>query len=283
MRQKDTVYLGGPHDYALTRDNQEEGTQAIDPQHAKEASSFQLTFGCQTHLERLFVTQLADGIMGMYDGPFAFWSQMHTAGVMSLKQFALCFSRQPLAERSGTEAGAMTMGGYDSRLHTSPMVYAERTGNEFYNVHVRKIYLRHGSGGERTGSEDVNATLIPLNVDESKINYKNVIVDSGTTDSYFTLNIEAEFHNAYKELTGEAYSYAEMSLTHDELLALPTILLQLSGDSQMNQQLYPDSELLLGWPAILIQQIRTMSFLPFLQLTTWNTMTRKEPTNPDSM
>lgn len=246
---KDTVYLGGPHDYALTTttrvaDNQEGTLQAIDPQHAKKASSFELTFGCQTHLERLFITQLADGIMGMYDSPFAFWSQMHKAGVMSSKQFSLCFSRQPLAERSGTEAGAMTMGGYDSRLHTSPIVYAERTGSSFYTVHVRKIYLRHGSGGERTGSEGdaKNATLIPLNVDESKMNYKNVIVDSGTTDTFFTLNIQQEFHNAYKELTGKAYSYAEMSLTHEELLVLPTILIQLSGDSQMNQQLYPDHD-----------------------------------------
>jgi hypothetical protein len=98
----DECYIGGPretplvNDSAATRDD-------IDPNHAS-ALAFDLDFGCQTFLSGLFKTQLADGIMGMNNRSEAFWSQMFAAGKLGNdKQFALCFARQPTAERIGTE------------------------------------------------------------------------------------------------------------------------------------------------------------------------------------
>lgn len=235
---KDMVYIGGPHDHGLTVDNG--GSSDLDPGHAF-AFSFPMTFGCQTKLTGLFKTQLADGIMGMDDANTAFWAQMYKANIISDKQFSLCFTRQPLPDKKGTEAGAMTMGGYDVRLHSSPMVYSGRVGSSggFYNVHVRKVYLRHGSGGEGAKSTDPNAQVVTLSVSEDQLNHGNVIVDSGTTDTYFTRRIATEFNTVYQQLSGRAYSHSGVSLTEDELKALPTILIQLAGDEAMNKGLFP--------------------------------------------
>lgn len=236
---KDFVYIGGPHDHSLTKDNG--GTEDIDPNHAF-AFTFKMVFGCQTKLTGLFKTQLADGIMGMDDASTAFWSQMKAAGLMKNQQFSLCFTRQPVADQRGTEAGAMTLGGYDTRLHSSPMIYTTRQGGGnggFYNVRVRKIYLRHGSGGESSKSAKKDAQLIRLNIDEDSLNHGNVIVDSGTTDTYFTRRISAEFNNAYRQLSGVTFSHSGISMSEEELRALPTILIQLAGDDAKNKKLYP--------------------------------------------
>jgi hypothetical protein len=235
---RDAVYIGGPHDHGLNSDNG--GTSDMDPNHAF-AFSFPMTFGCQTKITGLFKTQLADGIMGMDDAPSAFWSQMYDHKLIDDKKFSLCFTRQPTAEKAGTEAGAMTMGGYDQRLHSSPMIYTGRYGGGggFYNVHVRAVYLRHGSGGEGSMSTDPKAQVITLQVSEDNLNHGNVIVDSGTTDTYFSRRMATEFNNAYKLLTGQAYSHSGVTLTGAQLHELPTILIQLAGDDAMNKQLYP--------------------------------------------
>ena len=60
--------------------------------------------------------------MGMDMAKESFWNQMSAADKMKEDIFTLCFARQPSADRGGTEAGAMTLGGVDTRLHTSPLV-----------------------------------------------------------------------------------------------------------------------------------------------------------------
>lgn len=233
----DSVYIGGPHHFGLLHDNG--GKSDLDPNHAK-AFSFNMTFGCQTHLTGLFKTQLADGIMGMDNANTAFWAQAHAARILPTQTFALCFSRQPTAKRSGTESGAVTLGGYDARLHQTPLVYTSNKQYKggFFAVHVRKVYLRQGGGGDSSTSSSKDAKVVQLQVDENSLNYGNVIVDSGTTDTYFTKRISGQFRKVYEEMTGLKYHHRGVDLTDEQLNNLPTILVQMAGDVSTNTKLF---------------------------------------------
>jgi hypothetical protein len=171
--------------------------------------------------------------MGMENAKSSFWHQMYEHGKIDSKAFSLCFSRPPAAEREGTEAGAMTLGGTDTRLHNSPMVYTSSTGGDgFFSVHVRAVYLRKG-GGESALAE---GEVVNLNRPESSLNAGGVIVDSGTTDTYWNQGIASAIRSVFKDLSGKSFDHSKMKLTYEQLLALPTILIQLSGDETMNRQ-----------------------------------------------
>ena len=198
-----------------------------------------LTFGCQTKITGFFKTQLADGIMGMDNASTSYWSQMHDAGKLQQRRFSLCYSRQPTSTREGTEAGALTLGGPDARLHTSAIVY---TGGKkgrvgFFSVLMRKVYLRQGGGGDSATSSS-NVKVIALDVSEDTLNRGGIIVDSGTTDTYFSRGIASEFSQVFEQLTGKKYGHDAVDLTPEQLEALPTILLQIVGDEDYNRELY---------------------------------------------
>ena len=237
FESRDICYAGGPHDEPLAEGDN--GGDDVDPHHAS-AYAFPLKFGCQTKITGLFKTQLADGIMGMDNASTSYWSQMHDAGKLTNRQFALCYSRQPTSTREGTEAGALTFGGPDTRLHTSPMVYSGgkdgRAG--FFSVHMRKMYLRQGGGGDSATSTDATLTVTPLDVSEDNLNRGGIIVDSGTTDTYFSRSIASAFTAVFEEMTGQKYGHDPVDLTPDQLNALPTILLQIAGDEHKNKELF---------------------------------------------
>lgn len=232
----DTCYIGGPHERPLL---EALGTEDLDPRIANQFA-FDLTFGCQTLLTGLFKTQMADGIMGMDSRNEAFWNQMYKAGKMGDdKQFSLCFSRSPTAERKGTEAGALTLGGVDERLATSPMVYTPNASggrSGFFSVRVRRVWMRDGSAGEsamstkKSPSQDVKGLEVP----HALLNSGGIIVDSGTTDTYWNRAIASAFENVFQQMAGRPYSNTAWSLTHEELLALPTILFQLESSEIAN-------------------------------------------------
>ena len=175
-------------------------------------------------------------LQGMDYEKASFWQQMFDSGKMGdRKQFSLCFSRQPTAEREGTEAGAMTLGGYDERLHESPVVWSSDSddGSGFYSVKIRAVYLRAAEGGESALMASGDARVIKLDVSQDDINDGGVIVDSGTTDTYWNRLLGEAFKETFKELSGRTYSES-LSLTHEEMVKLPTILFQIEGDEVMN-------------------------------------------------
>ena len=76
-------------------------------------------------------------------------SKVYLKNAIPRPEFSLCFSRnnECFVDKEGTEAGAMTLGGVDLRLHMSPMVFAKNMKSSgFYAVHLKAMYLREGGG-----------------------------------------------------------------------------------------------------------------------------------------
>ena len=252
----DLCYAGGPHDEGLMITGAMVATgpdvDHIDPVEASQFA-FELAFGCQISITGLFITQLADGIMGMENDKTAFWKQMHSKNAIPNEEFSLCFSRQDYTSKDGTRAGAMTLGGVDPRLHNvSPMVFANNPhgGSGFFGVHIKAVYLREGGGlSAQTTLDDMTSRMHKLDVSESVLNSGKVIVDSGTTDTYFTSQIAFTFKKTWKEITGKDYSHTGVQLTKEELEALPTIIIVLEGwtGSPVGDEPDGDPNFIAGW------------------------------------
>jgi hypothetical protein len=189
------------------------------------------TFGCQTHLTGLFVTQLADGIMGMSASETTLPYQLWTAKKIEHNMFSMCFRRGGGTDKDGITAGVMTLGGVDKRLQRSPMVYAAlNIRHGWYAVHVKKFWLRKGGGqSAKPNGIKEKAKYVLINGNEKSLNDGDgVIVDSGTTDTYFQRHLKEPFKKAFKEMTGMSFSNKKMTLTREEIMALPTILIQMA-------------------------------------------------------
>mmetsp|Transcript_2854 Transcript_2854/g.5342 ORF Transcript_2854/g.5342 Transcript_2854/m.5342 type:complete len:627 (+) Transcript_2854:292-2172(+) len=217
--------------------------------------SFELKFGCQYMITGLFKTQLADGIMGMENSDKAFWKQMYDAGVISSESFSLCFSQAEVASRNGTDAGVMTLGGSNTNLHQSPMVYAEHVDLDgWYGVYVNAMYLKYndeedvdnnGNQGNnnRHQKHDKKSKLVKIDLDIEKLNSEGILVDSGTTDSIFPSMVYEPFKKAFKELLG--FDFMEkVPLKNDKNIHpprdYPTIVIQLKAAHNENHPLLLD-------------------------------------------
>ena len=203
--------------------------------------------------------------MGVSHTKASLVQQMKTQGTLSSGSFSLCYSRQDLPERQlprGVDSGAMTLGGTDPRLHQTPMVYSKLTLGRRgkYNVQVRNIYLQqqskqgdnnniHGrnrtlkkkSGMQQQQEPQVldDGTVVISVFGKSSLEYLSgsVIVDSGTTDTYFPSVIRDAYRNAFATLSdGQTPGHERHDLTLEQVQALPTILIQLEGDETRNQQ-----------------------------------------------
>lgn len=191
-------------------------------------------FGCQNHLTGLFVTQLADGIMGMSARETTLPKQMYNAGKLEHNMFSMCFRRMGKSEKDGVTAGVLTLGGVDKRLQRSPMVYAAldtESNNGWYTVQVKKIWLRKGGGQSAKSDGPFKRTdHVIVSANSKKLNDGDgIIIDSGTTDTYFQRHLKVPFQKAFKDMTGIRLSNKSLKLTPEEVLALPTILIQLTA------------------------------------------------------
>lgn len=170
--------------------------------------------GCQTKETGLFVTQKENGIMGMGRHSATVMAHLLSAGRLKHNIFSLCFDR---------DGGEMVLGGVDYSHHTSDVAYTPLVSSKssFYPVHVKDVLV----GGQSIGAS------------EDELNSgKGVIVDSGTTDTFFVSSASRSFQRAFQDASGGVkYSENKMILTTDEVRALPAIsvvLAAMDGESE---------------------------------------------------
>ncbi|KAG6973927.1 hypothetical protein JG688_00003307 [Phytophthora aleatoria] len=168
---------------------------------------FRFPVGCQTKETGLFITQKENGIMGLGRHRSTVMSYMLNAGRVTQNLFTLCFAG---------DGGELVFGEVDYSHHTSDVGYTPLLDDKsaYYPVHVK----------------DIRMNGVSLGIDAGTINSgRGVIVDSGTTDTFFDSKGSRTFMKAFRNAAGREYSEKRMDLTNDELAALPTISIILSG------------------------------------------------------
>lgn len=222
LESVDRAYTGGSHFAADDREATNGG--------------FNLTFGCQTLVEGMFETQLADGIMGMMVSPSSYWWQLYEAGMIETKQFSLCFTTNPSITYSGSDAGAMVLGGYDERLHTTPMVFAEMVYSEkatssAAEIVLERIHMRMDAGESIVPTRNRPTDWHTIGEVTSVLG----VVDSGATSTHLTNEFLEPFQEAFLAVTGleydtqKAYSFDSME---QMMKSLPTVIFQFKASTQ---------------------------------------------------
>jgi len=213
----DKVFVGG-----------KELSSALNPINNSFKTDF--LFGCQVKESGLFVTQLADGIMGMSAHPSTLPRAMYEQGKLEHNMFSMCFRRELHVSKQGIVAGMLTLGGIDTTVDLSPMVYARNVASTgWFTVFVKNVYIRE-LGGQRAKADGPHQQVQKINADIYAMNSgKGVIIDSGTTDTYLHESIAKSFEKVWERVTGKPYSNDPVKIDKKDLLLLPTVLIQMQA------------------------------------------------------
>ncbi|POM59642.1 Aspartyl protease family A01B [Phytophthora palmivora] len=204
---EDVVYLGGESSFENEEMRNQYGTH------------FQ--FGCQSSETGLFVTQVADGIMGLSNTENHIVAKLHRENKIPSNLFSLCFTEN---------GGTMSVGQPHKTAHRGEISYAkviaDRSAGHFYNVHMKDI---------RIGGKSINAK-------EEAFTRGHYIVDSGTTDSYLPRLLKTEFLQAFKAVSGRDYQVGNAckGFTNEDLASLPTIQLVMEAYGDENAEVTLD-------------------------------------------
>jgi hypothetical protein len=190
------------------------GGETIDeyPEAADYAVNYELY--CQDEIDGYFVTQLADGIMGLAMSSSSAVQQLVAGGKLDHNSFSLC-----LAENGGT----MSLGGTAQHLWTSNnMQYVAMKPHNtiYYGVTVTDILI-----GSSTNDFDAS-------IGGSYGSEGSYIVDSGTTFTYLPVGLQSKFVAKWFEATGIPYDTEQPMTEWGDFEGFPDITIMLKSEGK---------------------------------------------------
>ncbi|CAK4079279.1 unnamed protein product [Aphanomyces euteiches] len=174
--------------------------------HFNESYSTRFMFGCQTHETGLFVSQVADGILGVANGKTNLVRKLYEEKKIESNSFALCFT---------AHGGTMAIGTLSTSHHEGDLQFAAATSmqNGWYGVTVTEI---------RFGSK-----ILPVDLSHANSGH-HVIVDSGTTDSYLPSAFADAWASLFLSVTGKQYESSNCAgYSEEEIAKMPPLEIEM--------------------------------------------------------
>jgi len=208
---------------------------------AAQVHGFKMRFGCEKMSRGWYTAHANDGMLGMSYGENSFISQMYENEKLAGQAFAMCFSAK--SQTFGSSAGALTLGGFDMKYHSTPMVFTQNSPGDGFSIHLKRIYMRKG-GGSSVRPENIGMTVVRVDFDDEEANGEvGIPLDSAKPNSRLPKIIEEPFRRVWKTITGTEYSYGRLRLLDGDLSRLPTLLFQFKASLDVDYAVDPFSVL----------------------------------------